>query len=428
MRSSSRFLAAIAMTAIVVGACSSTTATPTVAPVTPAPVTPAPVTAAPTTAPTTVASAPAGLSISSFDAAFTAMAQLTSVTSAGSGMVGVILPDVTTSARYTSYDLPYLTQAFTAAGYTASQFKIQNASGTTTTEVAIAQADIAAGAKVLLVDPLDGPTGKQIQSLAAAAGIPMISYDRATFQGTSTYYVSFDNVQVGKLIGQGFLDCVTAWNVKSPMVFTLDGGQDTDPNAISFATGYNSVVWGQSVAQVADGATNNGMTLVHEQLAPGWDNAQGQTIFKTYYTGHKQINATIEANDGLANAVITDLKAAGIAAKTVPTVGQDATLAGMENVLNGWQCGSVYKPVYLEAQAAVALATYLRAGQTPPATLVNGTTKDPASTTTEPAVLLVPYWVNAANMESTVIKDKFVSVTDLCNAVGAAVCTTAGIQ
>ncbi len=214
MRSSSRFLAAIAMTAIVVGACSSSaTPSPTTAPVTPAP------TVAPTTAPTTaVTPAPsaAGLSVSSFDAAFSAMAQLTSITSAGTGMVGVILPDVTTSARYTSYDLPYLTQAFTAAGYTSSQFKIDNASGTTTTEVAIAQADISAGAKVLLVDPLDGPTGLAIQTLAAAAGIPYISYDRATFQGTTTYYVSFDNVQVGKLIGQGFMDCVTAWKVSQP--------------------------------------------------------------------------------------------------------------------------------------------------------------------------------------------------------------------
>lgn len=358
------------------------------------------------------------------------MAQLKSAVSAGTGMVGVILPDVTTSARYTSYDLPYLTQAFDAAGFTKDQYKIQNASGTTTTEVAIAQADLQAGAKVLLVDPLDGPTGKAIQSLAAAANIPYISYDRATFQGTKTYYVSFDNVQVGKLIGQGFMDCVTAWKVNAPKVFTLDGGQDTDPNAIDFAKGYNSVVWGQAVKQVADGTTNSaGMTLVHEQLAPGWDNAQGQTIFKTFFSAHKTINATIEANDGLANAVITDLKAAGVAANKVPTVGQDATIGGMENVLMGWQCGSVYKPIYLEAQAAVALATYLRAGQTPPSGLVNGTTTDPTNAaTTEPAVLLVPYWVDTTNMESTVIKDKFVSVKDLCNAVTAAVCTKFGIS
>jgi len=365
------------------------------------------------------------------------MAQLTSITSAGSGMVGVILPDVTTSARYTSYDLPYLTTAFTDSGYTSSQFKISNASGTTTTEVAIAQADIAAGAKVLLVDPLDGPTGLAIQTLAATAGIPYISYDRATFQGTTTYYVSFDNVQVGKLIGQGFETCVTAWKVPNPQVFELDGGKDTDPNAISFAAGYNNVLWGTALtntAQIASGTTGTGasagFTLVGDQIAPGWDNTKGQTVFQTAFTANPKINATVEANDGLAGSVITVLKGAGVKPNTIPTTGQDATLAGMENILEGWQCGSVYKPIYLEAQAAVALATYLRAGQTPPAALVNGTTTNPSTTgaASEPAVLLTPYWVSAANMETTVIKDKFVSVTDLCNAVTQAVCTAAGIS
>jgi len=358
------------------------------------------------------------------------MAQLKSVTTAGKGLVGVILPDVTTSARYTSYDLPYLTKAFTEAGYATTDFKIDNAQGTTTTQLAIAQADITAGAKVLLVDPLDGPTGKQVQAAAAAAGVTMISYDRATFQGTSTYYVSFDNVQVGKLIGTGFMQCVTDWGVTSPKVFTVDGGQDTDPNAIDFAKGYNDAIWSQKVAQVTAGATNSaGMTLVGEQLAPGWNNAQGGTIFQQAYTAHKDINATVEANDGLANAVITVLKANGVPAKKIPTTGQDATLQGMEYVLQGWQCGSVYKAVYIEAQAAVALATYLRAGQPAPTALVNGTTTDPANAaTTEPAVLLTPVWVNAKNMQDTVIKDKFVDVTKLCAAVGADVCTTNGIK
>ena len=428
---------AVAVISIVVAACSSSAATPspTTAP------TPSPSASAPAASPSASASgseAPSGspaasaaaLSIDDFDSSFSAMATLKPVTSAGTGLVGVILPDVTTSARYTSYDLPYLKQAFEAAGYPATDFKIDNASGTATTELALAQADIAAGAKVLLVDPLDSTTGNQIQAAAAAAGVPMISYDRATFQGTNTYYVSFDNQQVGKLIGQGLMQCVTDWGVTSPQVFTLDGGQDTDPNAIDFAKGYNSVIWGQPVAQVAKGATNSaGYTLVNEQIAPGWDNKAGGTIFQQAYTADPSINATVEANDGLANAVIGDLKAAGVPAKKVPTTGQDATLQGMESVLQGYQCGSVYKPIYLEAQAAAALATYLRAGQTPPASLINGTTTDPAnSANTEPAVLLTPSWVNAANMESTVIKDKFVSATDLCTAVGASVCTAAGIQ
>jgi len=407
-------LIALVTTAMVIAACSSNAGSSTGA----------------SAAASAAASGGANLTATSFDATYSAMSQLKSVHDAGHGMVGVILPDTTSSARYQAYDLPMLTQAFTAAGYSSSEFKIQNAQGTTTTELAIAQADITAGATVLLVDPIDSTTGKQIQQAAAAAGIPMISYDRATFQGTNTYYVSFDNVQVGKLIGQGFMQCVTDWNVSSPKVFTVDGGQDTDPNAIDFAKGYNSVVWGQEVAQVKAGATNSaGMTLVGEQLAPSWNNDQGGNIFQQAFTAHPDINATIEANDGLAGAVITKLKAAGVPAKKVPTTGQDATLQGMEYILQGWQCGSVYKPVYIEAQAAVALATYLRAGQKPPSGLVNGTTTDPSNAAvTEPAVLLTPYWVNEKNMEDTVIKDKFVPVADLCAAVGASVCTAAGIK
>ena len=429
----SSFVIAFAVTALVAGACSSAATTaPTAAPATPAPATAAPATPAPASmAPASMAPAAsmAPLSVSSFDTTFSAMAGLTSITSAGSGMVGVILPDVTTSARYTSYDLPYLTKAFTAAGYSPSDFKIENSSGSTNTEVAIAQADITAGAKVLLVDPLDGPTGLQVEALAAAAGIPYISYDRATFQGTTTYYVSFDNEQVGKLIGQGFEQCITDWGVTNPKVFELDGGEDTDPNAISFADGYNSVIWGSATPLPKPGITNSlGYTLVGNQIAPGWDNTKGGTIFQQAYTANKAINATVEANDGLANAVITDLKAVGVGPKKVPTTGQDATLQGMEYILQGFQCGSVYKPIYKEAQAAVALATYLRAGQTPPAALVNGTTVDPANKAiTEPAVLLTPTWVNAANMASTVIADNFVSASDLCAAVGASVCSANNI-
>ena len=243
--------------------------------------------------------------------------------------------------------------------------------------------------------------------------------------------MSFDNVQVGKLIGQGFMDCVTAWGVKSPQVFTLNGGQNSDPNAVDFAKGYNSVVWGDSVAQETVGKTNSaGMKLVGDKVATDWKNDIGGTIFQQAFTANNKINATIEANDGLGNAVITVLKNSNVKAKTVPTTGQDATLDGMVNVLTDYQCGSVYKAVYLEAQDAVALATVLRAGATPPSGLVNGTTSPPTGVTgtQQPASLLVPIWVNKANMESTVIKDKFVDVTTLCAKAGAAVCTAAGIS
>ena len=159
----------------------------------------------------------------------------------------MILPDTTSSARYVDFDLPYLTQAFTAAGYATTDFKIDNAAGRRRHRaVASPRPTSPPAPRSCSWTRSTAPSASQIQACAAAAGVTMISYDRATFQGTNTYYVSFDNVQVGKLIGQGFMDCLTAWGVTSPKVFTLDGGQDTDPNAIDFAKGYNDVVWGQT--------------------------------------------------------------------------------------------------------------------------------------------------------------------------------------
>src|SRR5262249_20177038 len=328
------------------------------------------------------------------------------------------------------FDAPYLKQAFTAAGYTSSQYRIDNAQGSDATELNEASGDVNLGAKILIVDPLDAPTGVAIAKLAQQKGVTLIAYDRAIFQGTSTYYVSFDNEHVGELIGTGFNDCVKAWGIKSPKVYVLNGGQDTDPNAISFATGYNKVVWGEAAKTVAAGKTNSaGASLVGENVAPGWDNTKGGTIFQQAYTAHPQINATIEANDGLANSVITVLKAAGVKANTVPTTGQDATAQGMAWVLQGYQCGSVYKAVYKEAQASVALATILLAGATPPPALLNGKTIDPADASiTEPAILLTPVWVNKSNMQATVVQDGFVKASEVCAIAGASACSAAGIK
>jgi D-xylose transport system substrate-binding protein len=350
---------------------------------------------------------------------------------ASSLQIGVILPDTTSSTRWVDFDAPYIKEAFTDAGFTSSQFRIDNAQGSDATELNDATADINLGAKVLIMCPLDGPTGVAIAKLAEQKGVTLISYDRATFEGSKTYYVSFDNEKVGELIGTGFNQCLADWKVSNPKVYVLNGGQDTDPNAISFATGYNKVVFNQAAKTVAAGAkgTAGGSKLVAENFAPGWDNTKGGTIFQQAYTANPSINATIEANDGLANSVITDLKSAGVKPNTVPTTGQDATAQGMAYILQGYQCGSVYKAVYKEAQDAVSLAIILLAGQTPPAALLNGTTVDPAdSSITEPASLLTPVWVTKANMESTVVKDGFDTASAICAIAGASTCSAAGIK
>jgi D-xylose transport system substrate-binding protein len=429
-------VAVTVITAMVAAGCTSSSSTPAASPTTASPA--ASVSAGTSSSPATGGSAtvPSGLSISSFtvDIAST-MSQFKPLAAAGtkgasSLQIGVILPDTTSSTRWVDFDAPYMKEAFTDAGYTSSEFRIDNAQGSDATQLSDATADINLGAKVLIVCPLDGPTGVAIAKLAESKGVILIAYDRAIFQGTNTYYVSFDNTLVGQLIGKGFEACVSAWGVKKPQVFVLNGGEDTDPNAISFASGYNGVVWNQAAKSVSAGASNSlGYKLVGENFAPGWDNTKGGTIFQQEYTAKPSINATIEANDGLANAVITDLKTDGVKPNTIPTTGQDGTAQGMAYILQGYQCGSVYKAVYKEAQDAVSMATILLAGATPPAALLNATTVDPADASVkEPASLLTPVWVTKANMESTVVADKFDTASAICTLAGASLCAKDGIK
>ena len=114
--------------------------------------------------------------------------------------------------------------------------------------------------------------------------------------------------------------------------------------------------------------------------------------------------------------------------RTFPATGQDATPAGLQNILSGYQCGTVYKPIYIEAQAAAALAMYLRAGQTPPSSLVNSSVMDTKENVAVPSVLGTPEWVTTTNMQSTVIADNFVKASQLCVGQFAAACKAAGIS
>jgi D-xylose transport system substrate-binding protein len=363
--------------------------------------------------------APPPLSATSFTSDFGAMAQLTSLASQGKGLVGVLLPDTTTSARYVSFDAPYLTKAFQTAGLSSSQFKVDNAQGSASTMQTQAEADITQGATVLLVDALDSGSGAAIEANATAKGVKVIDYDRLVKGGaTGRTYVSFDNVKVGQLIGQGEVDCITAWNVQKPNILVMDG-DPTDNNASLFAQGYNGVLKPKfdSSAYVKVG-----------EPAGTWTPSVAQTTFAQQFTAHPNINAVVTPNDDNANAVIAYLQSKQIPAKTFPTTGQDASLSGLQNILKGFQCGTVYKPIYLEAQAAAAEALYLRAGKTPPSALTNGTTRDTTANADVTSILLTPAWVTTQNMASTVVKDGAVKASELCVAAVASACTANGIS
>jgi D-xylose transport system substrate-binding protein len=346
------------------------------------------------------------------------MANLKSLASAGKGNVAVLLPDTTSSTRYVEFDAPYLKEALTEAGLSSSQFVIQNALGSDATQFSDAQTDITKGASVLVVDPHDSGVGAHIESYAKQHGAAVIDYDRLTLGGTRSYYVSFDNVQVGKVMGQGLVSCVSAWGVKKPNVVVMKG-DPTDNNATLFAQGYDGVLAPYF---------SSGKWVDVSNPAGTWDPPTALSEFQQQYTAHRNINAALIPNDENGAPIIHYLQNQGVKAKTFPTTGQDATLTGLQNILAGYQCGTVYKPIYLEAQAAAALALYVRAGQTPPSSLLNGTTTDPQTKVQVPSVLLTPKWVTPANMNATVIADKFVPAAQLCSGAYAKDCTAAGIS
>jgi len=354
-----------------------------------------------------------------FTSDFALMKQLTGLASQGKGKIGVLLPDTTTSTRYVQYDAPYLKQAFETAGLSSDQFTIQNAQGSASTMQTQADAMISDGASVLLVDPLDPGSGAAIESKAEAAGAKVIDYDRLVTGGPADrYYVSFDNVKVGSLIGQGEVDCITAWNVSKPNILIMNG-DPSDNNAKLFAQGYHSVL---------DPKFTDGSYVKVGEPAGTWTPSVAATTFQQQQTAHKNINAVVTPNDDNANAVISVLKSNKTPAKTFPTTGQDASLPGLQNILTGYQCGTVYKPIYLEAQAAAALALYLRAGVTPPTTLVNAKTTDTKIGKDIASVYTTPIWVTSENMNDTVVKDGAVTTEKLCAGAVASACTAAGIS
>ena len=330
----------------------------------------------------------------------------------GAGKVGVILPDETSSPRYIPYDAPQLKKAFADAGITAD---IQNAQGDKTKFATIADSMLQEGVQVLILDGLDSPSAAQVEQKAKAAGVKTIDYDRLTLGGSSDYYVSFDNVQVGKLQGQGLVDCLTAAGTKSPAIAELNGSPD-DNNATLFAQGYNSVL----DPKYASGE----YTKAGNQSVPAWDKDKAVTIFQGMFTAAGgKIDGVLAANDTLGNAAITILKQNG---KKIPVTGQDASVQGLQNILAGEQCMTVFKDVKKEADAASKLAIGLIKGQDAAALGVTATSHDPTGKRDVPSVLLTPVTITKSNIK-TVTDTGEVKVADVCKGYEAQ-CTAAGIS
>src|SRR4051794_4140536 len=319
-------------------------------------------------------------------------------TAATKAKVGVILPDAASSARWETADRKYLGEAFKAAGVDSD---IQNANGDKAKFATIADQMLNSGANVLLIVNLDSPSAAAVIAKAKQQGVPVIDYDRLTLGGGASYYVSFDNVAVGTAQGEGLVKCMQANGDNSGPVALLNGSP-TDNNATLFKQGYEKAI------------KDAGYTIAADQSVPDWDNTKAGTIFEQMFTkANGKFVGVDSANDGLGGAVASVLKREG-ATKDIPTTGQDATDEGLQRVLLGSQCMTVYKAIKKEADAASKLAIALAKGDTAGAdALATGQVEDTETKQQVKSVLLQPQAIFPENVKD-VVADGFTSADKIC--------------
>jgi D-xylose transport system substrate-binding protein len=345
------------------------------------------------------------------------------------GSIWVLLPDTASSDRWEQEDAPYFTEAFEAAGLSeGDDFTIVNAEGDAATQQSQAEQAIADGASVIVLTSLDTGSGATIIDQAKDEGVEVVEYDRFNTGGSGgAAYVSFDNVAVGAAMAEAVEPAIDALGVAPARVVELNGGEE-DNNSFLFKQGYDETV--QERVDAGD------WELVADQFVPGWDNAEAQTLMEQILVdNNNDVDAVFAANDGLANSVINALEAAGVG--PVPLSGQDATQAGIQNVLLGKQTVSVYKPIQDEAGVAAAIALALRSGdditeaaESYQSELASGGSDvsvvgieaesgEPSDEAEGdgivPYVALVPIGVTADNVADTVIADEFRTVEELCS-------------
>lgn len=340
---------------------------------------------------------------------------------AAGGSIALLLPESQT-ARYEAADRPFFEAKFKAL-CPGVEVIYSNANQVAADQQQQAEAAIARGVKVMVLDPVDGDAAGVIVKNAKAKNIPVISYDRLIKGGsTPDYYVSFDNERVGKLQAQALLDQLTAAGIAKPRI-TMINGSPTDNNALLFKKGAHSVFDGK-------------VEIVKEDAAANWKPEEAQQLMEQFIAAIKPtgFDGAYQANDGTAGGAIAAMKAAGIDPKTKPTTGQDAEVAAIQRILAGEQFVTVYKQIQPEAEKTAELACALVKGEKPGSGLVNGSTNN--GTADIPSILLEPIAVTAKgggstkSVADTVVADKFYgpdSAAKICKGYEEA-CAAANIK
>ena len=323
--------------------------------------------------------------------------------------IGLLLPDSVT-ARYDGMDRPIF-EAKVKELCGGCEVLYANADSDAAKQQQQAESMITQGASVLVLDPFDSQAAGAIVAAAAAKNVPVIAYDRLINSADLAYYISFDNEKVGELQGQAFVD-----RLKADGVAPGDGGilmvngSATDNNALLFKAGAHKII------------DASGYTVLAEY--DDWDPAKAQNWIAGQLTQYSdQIRGVYAANDNNGGAAIAAMKAAGIS-PLPPVTGQDAELAGIQRILSGEQFMTVYKALKVEAEKAAELAVGLVNGDEP----AGDTTVKLDDGSEVQSFLLDPVVVTIDNIQSTIVKDGFYPVSEICTAEFAAACTEAGIK
>jgi D-xylose transport system substrate-binding protein len=331
--------------------------------------------------------------------------------SGAAGKIAILLPEAKT-ARYESQDMPDFKAKLRALGFDVTVNLIySNANQDASAQQSQAEAALTNGAKVLVLDPVDSAAAAAIADMAAAAGVPVISYDRL-ITGTSAvrYYISFDNEQVGRLQAQSLL---TALGGKTNPTIVMINGSPTDHNATLYKQGAHSVL-------------DNHVTIAQEYDTPAWSPDQAQNEMTQALTAlSNRVDGVLAANDGTAGGAIAAMKAAGLS-QLPPVTGQDAELVAIQRILVGEQYMTVYKAIKAEAEVAALLAYDLLVATPPPPNIINNSVNNGAIAV--PSVLLVPVAVTQANVETTIIADGFWRAADICTDEFAHACASFGVR
>jgi D-xylose transport system substrate-binding protein len=340
-----------------------------------------------------------GVTVAAAAVAVAVMASGATARSSATVLVCGLMPDTKTSTRWVQKDQPALEKAFKAAGVAA---RVVNAQGSAQVQKTQADQCIADGAKVLIIAPIDSGSAAAIEKAALKQGVKSIDYDRQVEGGVAALYASFSNRTVGVLQGKGVILGLKANGNygKKPVVASLWGGSE-DANTFLFKSGVD--------ATLNPLYKKGTFTKGPQQFVPGWDNQKAATIFQAMLirTSNK-IDAVAAANDGLANGVVVDLKAAQL--DPIPLSGQDATTEGAQNIISGWQTSTVWKDERKLAAATAAAAIKLAKGQKPPTT---GTVKTKGRGL-EPAYLISPQQITKANWRQ-LITSGYYKRSQICN-------------